>query len=156
MSNGEYHAGPDSMNQRWGKFKLCKDEKCKSGQPVNPSGAVYLKDIHGDVKTGRNVGEWLDGRSNGDHIRSTSDFEKAGEFALTKWPCGKYCLGGFENGVGPACPSDNPAITFYSKDPQMCMPFDLMEVPCDVKADKNNCIWTNGEDQCCDKMHCPA
>ncbi|GES59422.1 cystein rich protein [Aspergillus terreus] len=155
-SDNRYYAAPDSIEQRFGKFQLCKDEDCKAGLPINPSDALYIKDIHGQIKTGHNHGQWLDEQVNGNHISVTPDFEKAGEFSISKWPCGKYCLGGFEHGLGPACPSNTPAITFYSEDPQMCVPYELTEVPCDIKDDKNNCIWTNGADQCCDKMHCPA
>ncbi|KAI9371735.1 hypothetical protein BJX61DRAFT_548090 [Aspergillus egyptiacus] len=155
-NDNRYYAAPDDINQRFGKFQLCKDEDCEAGLPINPSDAVYIKDIHGEVRSGRNHGQWLDEQKNGGHISVTPNFERAGEFSLTKWPCGKYCLGGIEYGLGPACPSNTPAITFYSEDPQMCVPFELTEVPCDVHDDKNNCIWTNGKDQCCDKMHCPA
>lgn len=154
-SDKKYYAAPNSMDQRWGKFKFCKDEECNGGLPINPSDEFYIKDLHGDVKTGKNPGQWLDEQVDGGHISYTDDFEKAGEFSITKWPCGKYCLGGFKHGLGPACPGDHPAITFYTQDPQMCVPFELTEVPCDVKDDKNNCVWANGEDQCCDKMKCP-
>ncbi|RJE26902.1 Cysteine-rich secreted protein [Aspergillus sclerotialis] len=150
-----YQAAGDDVDQRYGKFQLCKDEKCKPGQPVNPSDAVYIRDIYGHKPDGKNARQWLNHKSHGHHIGSTSDFEEAGEFSLSKWPCGKYCLSGFEDGVGPTCPNSHPSITFWSKDPQMCVPFELTEVPCDIKSDKNNCIWTNG-DQCCDKVHCPA
>ena len=44
-------------------------------------------------------------------------------------------------------------MMFYSQDPQMCTPYDLTEVPCDIKADANKCIWKNG-DQCCSKVDC--
>ncbi|OQE85753.1 hypothetical protein PENNAL_c0023G10294 [Penicillium nalgiovense] len=37
---------------------------------------------------------------------------------------------------------------------QACVPFDFVEVPCDVTSTSNNCIWKNGADQCCDKVDC--
>ena len=152
-NDGVYYAAPDSMVQRYGKFKLCLDEKCTPGQAVNPSDKVYIKDVYGDVATGANNGQWLNNAQNGVHIGRTPTFANAGQFALSKWPCGKYCLGGFQFGVGPACPAEIPAMTFYSQDPQMCVAFELTEVPCDIKADANNCIWANGE-QCCNKVDC--
>ncbi|KAK4240377.1 hypothetical protein C8A03DRAFT_13276 [Achaetomium macrosporum] len=152
-NDGVYYAAPDSMVQRYGKFQLCRDEKCTPGQPINPSDKTYIKDLYGDVATGANTGQWLNNAQNGAHIGRTPTFANAGQFVLSKWPCGKYCLGGFTAGVGPACPAEIPAMTFYSQDPQMCTPFDLTEVPCDIRADSNNCIWKNG-DQCCNKVDC--
>ncbi|KAN0068141.1 hypothetical protein V8E54_013711, partial [Elaphomyces granulatus] len=107
-----------------------------------------------------NFGRWLNSAKDGAHIGRTPTFEtaaagsdNAGQFSLSKWPCGKYCLGGFKWGVGPACPADTPAMTFHSLDPQMCVPFNLTEVPCNIKENSNNYIWKNG-DQCCDKVDC--
>jgi hypothetical protein len=135
------------MTQRYGKFQLCVDEKCTPGKAVNPADKTYIKDIYGDTGTGANRGQWLNNAQNGVHIGRTKDFTTADQFALTKWPCGKYCLGGFQWGVGPACPAVTPAMTFYTQDPQMCVPYNLMEVPCDNKANGNNCVWKSG-DQC--------
>ncbi|KAL2172343.1 hypothetical protein VTG60DRAFT_6182 [Thermothelomyces hinnuleus] len=152
-NDGVYYATKDSIVHRYGKFQLCKDEKCTPGLAINPSDKTYIRDIYGDLTTGANAGMWLNNAKNGWHIGRTKAFDQAGEFALSKWPCGKYCLGGFQHGVGPACPAETPALTFYTQDPQMCVPFELTEVPCDIKSDANNCIWTNG-DQCCDKVDC--
>ncbi|KAE8138965.1 hypothetical protein BDV38DRAFT_281525 [Aspergillus pseudotamarii] len=102
-----------------------------------------------------NAGQWLNNAQHGSHIGQTSDFENAGQFTLSKWPRGKHCLGGFDWGIGPACPALTPAMTFYTRDPQMCVPFEITEVPCDVHADQNNCLWKNG-DQCCNKVDCSA
>jgi hypothetical protein len=148
-----YYAAPDSMIQRYGKFQLCADEKCAPGQAVNPSSQVYIRDTYGDLATGANRGQWLNNAANGAHIGRTPTFANAGHFSISKWPCGKYCLGGFTQGIGPACPADVPAMTFYSQDPQMCVAFEFTEVPCDLKLDANNCIWKNG-DQCCNRVDC--
>lgn len=152
-SDGVYYAAAESMVHRYGKFQICLDEKCTPGKAVNPSDTTYIRDVYGTVATGANPGMWLNNAANGAHIGQTANFGTAGKFALSKWPCGKYCLGGIEWGVGPACPAQTPAMTFYSLDPQMCVPFELTEVPCDIKADKNNCIWKNGN-QCCNKVDC--
>ncbi|KAB8233665.1 hypothetical protein BDV23DRAFT_3594 [Aspergillus alliaceus] len=152
--DGIYYARPDDMNFHYGKFQLCLDEKCAAGTPINPQDGVYIRDLYGDVKTGANKGQWLNNAKDGAHIGKTKDFASAGKFSLSKWPCGKYCLGGVEWGVGPACPSQTPAITFFSQDPQMCTAFDLTEIPCDIKAPANNCIWKSGKNQCCGKVDC--
>ncbi|KAE8352089.1 hypothetical protein BDV28DRAFT_8258 [Aspergillus coremiiformis] len=152
--DGIYYARPNDMNFHYGKFQLCLDEKCEGGNPINPQDGVYIRDLYGDVKTGANKGQWLDNSKDGAHIRKTKDFTSAGKFSLSKWPCGRYCLGGAEWGVGPACPSQTPAITFFSQDPQMCTVFDLTEIPCDIKSPANNCIWKSGKNQCCDKVDC--
>lgn len=148
-NDGNYYAGPESMNQRYGKFQLCKDKDCTPGWSVNPADGISIKDTYGKPKNGENPGEWLDRSTNGDHIKRTPDFDKAGRFSLSKWPCGKYCLGGFNFGLGPACPSESPALTMYTNDPQMCVPMKLVEVPCNIQANENNCIWKNNKDQCC-------
>jgi len=152
-ADGNYYAAPDEAGQRYGKFKLCLDEACTGGRAVNPSDKVYIKDMYGNIGTGANNGQWLNKAANGAHITRTNVFANAGQFSLSKWPCGKYCLGGFDWGVGPACPATIPALTFYPQDPQMCIPFELTEVPCDIKSDANNCLWTGG-DQCCNKVDC--
>lgn len=153
-ADGIYYAKPDDMNFHYGKFQLCLDEKCEGNLPINPQDGVYIRDLYGDVKTGANKGQWLNNAKDGAHIGKTKDFAAAGKFSLSKWPCGKYCLGGVEWGVGPACPSLTPAITFFSQDPQMCTAFDLTEIPCDIKAPANNCIWKSGKNQCCGKVDC--
>ncbi|KAH8424285.1 cysteine-rich secreted protein [Aspergillus melleus] len=139
----------ESMALKSGRFKLCKDEACKAGEPISPSDQVFIKDIHGNPRTGALPNRWLNAAMNGAHVGKTDVFAQAGKFSMTKWPCGKYCLGGFDYGLGPACPSNTPALTFFENDKQACVPFDFTEVPCDVKAEENNCIWKSSEDQCC-------
>ncbi|KAI1426123.1 cystein rich protein [Xylaria sp. FL1777] len=148
-----YYAAPESMTQRYGKFQLCLDEKCTPGKDINPSTDIYIRDTYGDLATGANKNQWLIHAINGGHIGRTPVFSLAGHFSISKWPCGKYCLGGFTEGVGPACPAITPALTFYTQDPQMCVEFEFTEVPCDLKSDANNCIWKSG-DQCCNKIDC--
>ncbi|KAL4898254.1 hypothetical protein BDV59DRAFT_197188 [Aspergillus ambiguus] len=146
-ADGIYYARTDDMNFHYGKFQLCGDQNCTAGLAVNPGDLTYIRDLTGDPKTGANGGQWLNNVKDGVHIGKTKVFDNAGRFALTPWPCGKYCLGGVEQGVGPACPADTPALTFFSQDPQMCVPFELTEVPCDVKAAVNSCIWGKGGQQ---------
>ncbi|KAI0532797.1 cystein rich protein [Xylaria digitata] len=148
-----YYAAPESMTQRYGKFQLCLDEKCTPGKGVNPFDEVFIRDTYGDLATGANKNQWLIHAYNGGHIGRTPIFSQAGHFSISKWPCGKYCLGGISEGVGPACPAITPALTFYTQDPQMCVEFEFTEVPCDIHSNANNCIWKSG-DQCCNKIDC--
>ncbi|RWA06697.1 hypothetical protein EKO27_g8421 [Xylaria grammica] len=151
--DGNYYAATDGMTQRYGKFQLCLDEKCAAGQEINPSDEVYIRDTYGDLATGANKNQWLVHAPNGVHISRTPLFSAAGHFSISKWPCGKYCLGGVTEGVGPACPAEIPALTFYTQDPQMCVEFEFTEVPCDIHSKANNCIWKSGN-QCCNKVDC--
>lgn len=137
------------MNFHYGKFQLCADATCTPNKPINPADLTYIRDLYGDPKTGANGGQWLNNAKDGAHIGKTKDINTAGKFSLSRWPCGKYCLGGVQEGIGPACPADTPALTFFSGDPQMCVPFELTEVPCDIKAAENNCIWRSQKNECC-------
>ncbi|KAL9098338.1 MAG: hypothetical protein Q9163_005989, partial [Psora crenata] len=152
-SNNYYGPGPESRNQRSGLFQLCKDEACAPGIPVDPADGIRIKDLHGLPNTGANAGQWLNNARDGAHITKTPNYSEAGVFTLTKWPCGKYCLGGLDSGVGPTCPADVVGSTFTTLDKQSCVQMELMEAPCDKNAKENNCIWKNG-DQCCNKVDC--
>ena len=155
-NDGSYSAASDDKNHLMGKFRFCKSEACDSGTPVNPNESVRIQDIYGIPESGHHQREWLSDARDGAHIRKTPDYSKAGKFIITKWICGKFCLGGLEYGVGPACPNDEPAITINTKDPQRCTCLDLIEVPCDIRAVKNNCIWHKEPGSCGpgDSEHC--
>ena len=135
-----------------GKFKLCRDETCTPGRPVNPSNLLYLKDLHGAAPTSnienneanKIPGQWLNNASGGSHIGKTQDFKQAGEFSITKWSCNTYCLTGLNDGLGMACPSEDPSISFYADKSEACREFELVEVPCDVRSDDNNCMFPGG------------
>ncbi|QPH16190.1 hypothetical protein C2857_000766 [Epichloe festucae Fl1] len=93
---------------------------------------------------------WL----NGARIGRTPNFNLAGKFSISKWPCAKYCLGGFTAGsTSDPGQGQVPTMTFYSQDPRMCVAFDFAEVLCDIKNGINDCIWKS-RDQCCDKTDC--
>ena len=154
-NGGQYSEKAFSKYIRPGKFQFCKDQECAAGLPINPSDGFYMKDLHGTLPAADDAGQWLDNKKNGGHISKTPEFEKAGHFSITKWPCGKYCLTGFTEGVTQACPDSNPAISLDTRATDACLEFELLEVPCDIRADENNCIWKNG-DQCCDKIDCVA
>jgi hypothetical protein len=114
-ANGWYTASKESRHQQFGKFKLCKDERCLPGA-INPGDGFSAQDLHGQANGknpisssrynsnhsigGQNTGQWLDAKQNGGHIGKTPTYDKAGKFTITKWPCGKYCLGGFGAGLG--------------------------------------------------------
>ncbi|RAH68360.1 uncharacterized protein BO66DRAFT_455486 [Aspergillus aculeatinus CBS 121060] len=132
---GEYSFALPDGHRLMGRFQVCTEQSCSSShKSVNPSDAFYLRDTF-------NGGVWVDGSSNGRHISQTTDFESAGKFSLTKWGLGSYCLGGSGGGVGAACSSDTPGITFLPGSPQTCFPVILTEVPCDTKSHYNSCGW---------------
>lgn len=150
-----YSAGDPSNAHQWGKFKLCKDEDCAPGQPINPADKVFIKNIHGNPNGGYGPNTWLNNAANGAHITKAPTFAQAGEFTLTKWPCGKYCLGGVDAGIGSTCPSAEPAMTFATADKEVCMPMTVTEVPCQIHNNDNNCIWDTAARQCCsDNKEC--
>ncbi|KAJ6148448.1 hypothetical protein N7497_010430 [Penicillium chrysogenum] len=156
FNGGQYSETKLSKYIRPAKFQLCRDEKCTPGLPVNPSDEVKIKDLHGSLPYATDANQWVDNKQNGAHIGKTPDYEKAGNFSFTKWPCGKYCLTGFNQGLSQACPDVSPGISFDNKATDSCIEFELLEVPCDIRADKNNCIWKNSKNQCCGKIDCPA
>lgn len=47
-AHGWYTASKESRHQQFGKFKLCKDEKCSPG-PINPGEGFSAKDLHGNA-----------------------------------------------------------------------------------------------------------
>lgn len=132
---GEYSFALPDGHRLMGRFQVCTEQSCSSShKSVNPSDTCYLRDTF-------NGGVWVDGSSNGRHISQTTDFQSAGKFSLTKWGLGSYCLGGSGGGVGAACSSDTPGITFLPGSPQTCFPVILTEVPCDTKSHYNSCGW---------------
>jgi len=154
LGDTSYGAFPPDADFLPGRFQFCKDADCKSEGPINPGEGFYIKDIHGIRRSGLRSNEWLNNFSEGNHILKTPEFEHAGQFTVTKWPCGRYCLGGFDKGLGPACPTKTPALSFYSYDKQACQPVTLQGVPCDNHAGENSCLW-GGREQCCgDEMNC--
>ena len=111
---------------RPGKFQFCKDQKCTAGLPVNPSDQVHIKDLHGTLPAALDAGQWLDNKTNGGHIGKTPDYKLAGNFTITKWPCGKYCLTGFNTGLSQACPDVSPGISFDTFATDACIEFELL------------------------------
>ena len=103
--------------------------------------------MHGFPSSGANPGQWLNNAKNGDHIGKTPDYNQAGDFTLTKWPCGRYCLGGVDLGVTPTCPNNIVGSTFTTADLKSCITIKLQEVPCNPHSKENNCIWEDW-DQC--------
>ncbi|KAJ5589245.1 hypothetical protein N7537_011923 [Penicillium hordei] len=153
FNSNQYSETALSKYIRPGKFQFCQDEICTPGLPINPSNEVYIKDLHGTLPAATDAGQWLDNKQNGGHISKTPEFPNAGKFSVTKWPCGKYCLTGFNDGLTQACPDISPGISLDTRATDSCIEFELMEVPCNIRDDANNCIWKNG-DQCCNKIDC--
>ncbi|KAG4442112.1 hypothetical protein IFR05_002398 [Cadophora sp. M221] len=147
-SAGFYTASAESRAQQFGKFKLCSNEYCSANTDINPGQPFYIKDIHGTANSGQHSKQWLNNAKDGSHITKTAHFSQAGIFTITKWPCGKYCLGGKDHGVGPTCPTEMLGATFTTADDQSCVPITLLEVPCDIRSLANNCIWETKKKQC--------
>ncbi|KAA8645835.1 hypothetical protein EYZ11_013041 [Aspergillus tanneri] len=40
--NGNFWAAPDSIDNRWSKLQLCKDQACIPGLAVNPSDGIFI------------------------------------------------------------------------------------------------------------------
>ncbi|KAL4876604.1 hypothetical protein BJY04DRAFT_222937 [Aspergillus karnatakaensis] len=135
---GEYVFSLPDARRLLGRIQICTDENCTSApdKTIQPGDRIYLRDTF-------NQDVWLDGSHSGAHISMTTDFHKAGEFSLTKWSAsqGSYCLGGYEGGIGAACASETPGITFLPDSPQTCFPVILTKVPCDSKDPDNDCVW---------------
>lgn len=146
----------DSAHHRYGKFQLCSDESCTPDLDVDPDTSINIRDLSGEAYTGKNAGLWLDKANNGAHIGKTTDFAQAGNFVLSKWPCGKYCWGGFTEGLGPTCPSECVGLSFWPEDKQSCIPITITEIPCDIRATDNNCLWDSAGNQCCSPDNCTA
>ena len=147
-SAGFYAADEESRAQQFGKFQLCNEECCETVTDINPGQGFYIKDLHGEANGGKNCKQWLNNATDGSHITKTPDFAKAGQFSITKWPCGKYCLSGATMGLGPTCPHEMLGATFTTLDDQSCIPMTLTEVPCDIRSAANNCIWITKAKQC--------
>ncbi|PHH76164.1 hypothetical protein CDD80_1758 [Ophiocordyceps camponoti-rufipedis] len=153
--NKQYSEAIPSKDTIPGKFQLCRDEKCTPNLPINPSQEIHIRDVHGSPPDSADANQWLNNASGGNHMGKTAKYAESGNFTITKWPCGKYCLSGLQTGLGPACPSEDPSITFYRTLSEACVEFELLEVPCKIRDSKNNCIW-KGSQKCCGKEVCLA
>ncbi|KAI1090030.1 hypothetical protein F5B19DRAFT_494857 [Rostrohypoxylon terebratum] len=155
-----YSAADHSNQHRLGKFKLCKNERCTPGSSVDPHDAIRIKDVQGTITQSSETqgNRWLNKASEGNHIGRTARFEDAGVFTITKWACGEYCLGGYDDGVTYAFPSETPSLTF-TQDRQACTPIEILEVPCDIHSIENNCMWEKVPGTCgpgsSGSCHCP-
>jgi hypothetical protein len=122
---------------------------------LDPGQKVHIKDLHGHANSGRDADQWLANPSDGGHIGKTPNFASAGAFITSKWTSCKYCLGGFDHGLGPTCPSKDPAMIFNTNEKQSCLPAELAEVPGDIHAVENNCF-RQKDPNCKNKNTCPC
>ncbi|KAL2126571.1 hypothetical protein VTI74DRAFT_661 [Chaetomium olivicolor] len=148
FNKGWYAASKPSRDVQVGKFKFCKDEECIQGGDVNPGDPIRILDLHGEANSGKSPNQWLNNAQNGGHIGRTPNYPDAGVFTISKWTWSKYCISGLETGVGPTCPSDDPALTFNTLDTESCMPVELVEVPCNIRDPNNNCLWSGSNKPC--------
>ncbi|KAL2144177.1 hypothetical protein VTI28DRAFT_9468 [Corynascus sepedonium] len=124
FNKGWYAASKPSRKAQISRFKFCKDEAC-------------VRDVGNDINPGDPIRLMNDG-----HIGRTDKYENAGVFTISKWTKGKYCLSGFETGVGPTCPSEDPSLTFNTLDTESCLPLEPILVPCEIRNPFNNCVWS--------------
>lgn len=108
------------------------------GIPINPDTSFNIRDGHQQW-------QYLDNAAGGAHVGITPAYANAGSFSLTRWPCGKYCWGGFTGGLGPTCPAEKVGMSFYANNPDLCIPITVQEIPCDVRDNSNNCLWAPGK-----------
>lgn len=147
FNRNQYSQAPIDKGSILGKFQFCIDEKCTAGRPINPGHDLYIRDLHGSLANASDAGQWLNKAAEGAYISRDPSFANAGKFSTAKWSCGKYCLTGFKTGIGQACPVNDAGITFYSRNSQACAEYHLVEIPCNVRSDKNNCLWTLPEEE---------
>lgn len=127
-----------------GKFQFCMDHSCTEGTEINPVDGFSMKDMHGIPPAGNKPNSWLNNVKGDNHIGKTWDYAQAGRFSITKWSYGSYCIGGASpKRIGAIRPNTTIDITFAAGDSQACIEVTLKEVPCDIRATTNNCIWKN-------------
>ncbi|KAM4064431.1 hypothetical protein HRG_006242 [Hirsutella rhossiliensis] len=139
-NQGWYSAAKDGPDQRFGKFQLCKDQECTASGQINPNDAFRVKDVHGDAKGGQNANHWLTHPKDAGNVKKTQEYSDAGVYAITKWACGRYCLGGLETGLVSSYPKEALSAMSTSVDKQACVPIDITEIPCDIRDARNNCM----------------
>ncbi|EFX03913.1 cysteine-rich secreted protein [Grosmannia clavigera kw1407] len=136
----DYQLGTPTRETPAGSFQFCKSFGCDGTHAINPSDKVYIRDFN-------NGKVWLNNANGGTHIAGTVKTSEAGTFSITKWAKGDYCLTGFDAGLRKACPAATPGITQDKAEHDDCLDFEILEVPCDIRSDKNNCLWgTTGGD----------
>ncbi|KAH0491682.1 hypothetical protein TgHK011_003099 [Trichoderma gracile] len=118
------------QGRKFGKFKLCKTEACSGKSAINPHDEFRIYDVHGDG-TPQSSGLWMRWPPEGG-IETTETWRKASKMAITRWADGKYCL----------------SQVFDAFTNQQCFPMWVVEVPCDIRAPENNCLWGESCDGC--------
>ena len=127
------------------------DSNCsESWGDINPGNSFRIREFHGPSRDDdlQPDTQWLNSAgevdaTSGQPITRTSDIGSAGTFVITKWPGGKHCLGALGNCLQLIYAMGMPSASFTPKDSQSCIPLNVLEVPCDIRSPKNNCIWNS-------------
>ncbi|KAL7807018.1 hypothetical protein V8C44DRAFT_360316 [Trichoderma aethiopicum] len=125
------------QGRKFGKFKFCKTEACSGKSAINPDDEFRIYDVHGDGLSAQSPGLWMRWPPEGG-IVSTGTWHKASRLAITRWGDEKYCL----------------SQVFDAFVSQQCFPLWVVEVPCDIRAPENNCLWreaSGGSKEACPK-----
>lgn len=131
------------------------DSECsESYGDIDPGNGFRIREFHGSSRDDNPQPDtqWLNSAgevdaTSGQPIARTSEMAGAGTFVITKWPGGKHCLGAVGNGLQLIYAMGMPSASFTPKDSQSCIPLNVLEVPCDIRSPKNNCIW-NATSEC--------
>ncbi|CAI7641361.1 unnamed protein product [Penicillium viridicatum] len=75
-------------------------------------------------------------------------------FSITKWPCSKYCLTGYVDGLRLAGPHTNRGLVLDASKSESCVELNVLEVPCSIRDASNNCAWKSSSNQCCGTVDC--
>jgi hypothetical protein len=136
-----------SNSQTFGKFSLCTDIQCAPNLHIEAGTSFNIHDlIQGDLGQGRKSWlSWLSDDRDGAYITRTPWWGEAADFVIAKWPGGKHCLGGLENGVGLIKADDEGSVgaTLLTRNDQSCVLVTLTEVPCDIRDPTANCFGCN-------------
>jgi hypothetical protein len=120
---GQYDVVDES--RKFGKFRFCKTEACSGRSSINPRDEFRIYDVHGDGLTAQSSGLWMTWAPQSP-METTATWRKASRLAITRWADGKYCL----------------SQVFDAFANQQCFPMWVVEVPCDIRAPENNCLWS--------------
>ncbi|KAF5345062.1 hypothetical protein D9758_010459 [Tetrapyrgos nigripes] len=114
-------------------FKVCKSTTdCGTGSLANGD-SFYLQDLVGDPGDATGKLGW-NNAAGGTHLTMTPDPASAGQFKGKSSCSGTNCkcvvkLSGNPNGLGYACPAQQPGITFWPNQ-RVTLNMQFIEIPC--------------------------
>ncbi|KAL7934261.1 hypothetical protein V8C35DRAFT_327185 [Trichoderma chlorosporum] len=112
------------------KSRFYKTETCDSTSFVNPEEELCIHDLHVHTNRDTTDKQWLDPSTNVAPYRITSTVEPAHECPTIQWTDGKYYM----------------AAIYDAFDNRVCIPLQLLKVPCGIRAPEINCICNKASD----------